>query len=138
MIGLDTNVLLRWLIDESIWPDDNPGQTAAVGALLINDAESFYVNSIVLAETLWVLQNPMKQPKPVLVEVLSRLLHSANVVLQDRGAVIAAKDSFAKQASGIHDRLIAEINSIAGCDHTFTFDVQASKTSGFRLLKAKG
>lgn len=137
MIGIDTNVLLRWLIDESIWPDDNPGQTAAVGALLTNDAHTFYVNSIVLAETLWVLQNPMKQPKAILLEILSRLLQSANVVLQDRSAVVAARESFMKQASGVHDRLIAEINMVAGCGHTFTFDIQASKTPGFRLLKPK-
>ena len=32
--GLDTNVLLRWLIDETIWPDDHPGQTCAVQHLV--------------------------------------------------------------------------------------------------------
>jgi hypothetical protein len=44
MIGLDANVLLRWLIDEDTWPEDDPGQTAAVAALLERKSERFYVN----------------------------------------------------------------------------------------------
>ena len=137
MIGLDTNILLRWLIDESIWPDDNPGQTAAVEKLMLDERQGFYVNTIVLAETMWVLANPMKQSKRILTEIIDRLLLSSNLTVQDRNAVIAARTSFAKFRSGVHDRLIAEINAHAGCAYTATFDIQASKTPGFRLLQAK-
>ena len=137
MIGVDTNVMLRWLIDESIWPDDNPGQTRAVARLLGDERQVFYVNSIVLAETIWVLQNPMKQTKDVVLGVLDRLLGFANVEIQDREAVRAARAAMARFKGGIHDQLIGAINAHARCSFTVTFDKDVSKTPGFKLLDAK-
>jgi predicted nucleic-acid-binding protein len=138
MIGLDTNILLRWLIDESIWPDDNPGQSAAVRTLLEDDTERFFANDVAVSETMWVLEKPMKRPKQVLVEVLDRLLMTSNLTIQSREAIAAARRSFDKYKVGLHDRLIAEMNSHAGCAWTATFDKSASKTPGFRLLGPKG
>lgn len=138
MIGLDTNVLLRWLIDKSIWPDDNPGQTAAVARLLGDDRKTFFVNAIVLAETLWVLLHPMKQPRAVVLSVLDRLLSLANVDVEHRDAISAARSAMATSKSGIHDRLIAAINAQAQCAFTATFDRAAGATPGFKLLEAKG
>ena len=59
MIGLDTNVLLRGLIGESVWPDDNPGRTQRVADLILDSGETFFVNNVVLAETVWVLAHAM-------------------------------------------------------------------------------
>ena len=84
MIGLDTNVLLRWLIDESVWPDDAPGQARAARDLIVESGETFFVNHVVLIEMAWVLLNPMGQPKHVLVEIVERLLSSSNVVVDRR------------------------------------------------------
>ena len=137
MIGIDTNILLRWLIDESIWPDDNPGQTEAVGQLLNNDSLRFFVNAMVLHETLWILTKPFKQPKRVIVEIIDRLLASSNVEVQHREAVRSAQASYAAHRSGVHDRLIAEINASSGCRATLTFDKEAARTPGFELLKPK-
>jgi predicted nucleic-acid-binding protein len=138
VIGLDTNVLLRWLIDESVWPDDNPGQTAAVARLLGDDRKAFFVNAIVLAETLWVLLHPMKQPRAVVLAVLDRLLALANVTVQHRDAASAARAAMAVSKGGIHDRLIGAINAEARCVFTVTFDKVAGATPGFKLLNAKG
>jgi predicted nucleic-acid-binding protein len=137
MIGLDTNILLRWLVDESIWPDDNPRQTAAVIALLEDETERFYANAVVISETVWVLEKPMKQSKQVLIQILDRLLLASNLLVQCHDAVAAARRSFERSKTGIHDRLIAEINSQAGCAWTATFDFPASKTPGFRLLGSR-
>ena len=90
MIGLDTNVLLRWLVDESVWPDDAPEQTALVAETLSRRDERFLVNAIVLAEATWVLAKPLQQRKPVLVTVVDRLLGAANIVVDPREAVEAA------------------------------------------------
>jgi predicted nucleic-acid-binding protein len=138
MLGLDTNIVLRWLIDESIWPNDNPGQIEAVRALLSNEDQTFYVNSVVLHETLWVVSKLYKQPKAVLVDLIERLLLSTNLVVQDREAVEATWRSYAAHSAGVHDRLIAEINALAGCKTTMTFDRAASRTPGFQLLHDRG
>ena len=135
MIGIDTNILLRWLVDESIWPDDNPSQTEAV-ARLLGQNETIYVNAVTLSETLWVLSKPMKQTKAVIAELIDRLLAAANVDIENRAAVAAARRGFHRGKAGIHDRLIGEFNRLGGCSTTMTFDQDASETPGFTLLKA--
>jgi predicted nucleic-acid-binding protein len=137
MLGLDTNILLRWLIDESLWPTDNPKQWAAVRRLIDDDERQFYVNLIVLAETLWIVEQRLKQAAPVVAEILTRLEGAANLTLQERDAVRAASASHVRRHPGVVDRLIAEVNKRAGCEATLTFDVSASRTPGFRLLKAR-
>lgn len=138
MIGLDTNILLRWLVDESIWPSHSRQQTAAANALLGDATQRFYANSVVISEIMWVLERPMKQSKRVLIDVLDRMLATSNLMIQCHEAVAAARRSFEKHKGGVHDRLIAELNSHAGCDWTATFDITASKAPGFRLLRSRG
>ena len=134
MIGLDTNVLLRWLIDESVWPDDAPDQTALAVATL-NDARSrFFINAIVLAETMWVLANKLKLARASLIEVVQRLLYASNVVLAERRAVEAALRAFETGTAGFNDHLIGQINLACGCETTLTFDKGASRADPFTHL----
>lgn len=135
MIGLDTNVLLRWLVDEDLWPDDAPDQTRAAAALLGRRDGLFFVNVVVLAESVWVLAKPLGQPKPVLVAVIGRLLHASNIVIDRRDAVEAALARWDEGKGGFTDHLIGEINRGAGCDTTFTFDRVASRTGDFTRLR---
>ena len=137
MIGLDTNILLRWLIDERIWPADNTEQTAAVARLLGDQHQLFFINAIVLSETLWVLLNPMKQPRAVVLSVLDRMLGLANVEIQHREAVSAARAAMDSHKGGIHDSLIGAINAHERCAFTVTFDKIASTTPGFKMLETE-
>lgn len=132
--GIDTNILLRWLVDESIWPTDNRAQSDAVERLLLDEAHAIFVNAVVVYETIWLLHRRAKQPKSVILEILERLLLSANVRLQHRDAFEAAREAYASSKCEFYDCLIAEINAREGCDTTFTFDRAASKTRGFQLL----
>lgn len=134
MIGLDTNVLLRVLIDERIWPDDNPGQTRAARRLVLESGSTFFVNPVVLAETVWVLEYPMEQAKPILIDILDRLLSSANVVIDRREAVVAALGGFRAGKPGFADHLIGHINRHAGCETTMSFDADTRRSGVFRRL----
>ena len=138
MLGIDTNILLRWLIDESVWPPDNPTQWAAVQRLLGDPNQRFHVNLIVLAEALWVIEERLKQPASAVVDLLARLDAAANLTLQDSEAVRAASAAHLRNRPGVNDRLIAEVNKRAGCEATLTFDEVASRTPGFRLLQSSG
>lgn len=135
MIGLDTNVLLRWLVDEDLWPDDATDQTRAAAALLGRRDDLFFVNVVVLAESVWVLAKPLGQSKAVLVAVIGRLLHASNIVIDRREAVEAALARWDEGKGGFTDHLIGEINRGTGCDTTFTFDRAASRTSDFTRLR---
>ncbi|MEL6464988.1 MAG: type II toxin-antitoxin system VapC family toxin [Pseudomonadota bacterium] len=134
MIGIDTNILLRWLLDESISDDDAPHQTALVSAHILDGKETCFANAVVVAETLWVLAHPMKQPKAVLVDIVERLLASFNVEVSEPQAVHVALDAYRTGNAGFVDYLIGEINAKAGCTTTLTFDKKAAKSERFTLL----
>lgn len=137
MIGLDTNVLLRALISDKVWPDDHPGQTQAARDLVRDGTAIFYVNQIVLAETVWVLTQPMEQPKAVVVGILQALLASANVVIAERDAVASAVSAYQEGKPGFADHLIGHVNRMAGCETTVSFDKDTKHSPTFRRLTPK-
>ena len=134
IIAIDTNILLRWLVDEDMWPSDNLAQSEAVERLLLDDTKTIFVNTVVVYETIWLLHRRAKQPKSIILEILERLLLSSNVRLQHRAAFENARNVYASSNCEFYDCLIAEINHLEGCATTFTFDKAASKTRGFTLL----
>lgn len=134
MIGLDTNVLLRWLIagDEAV--NDAPDQTKLVERAIGEGREVCYINAVVVAETLWVVGGPLKQPRSVQAEIVERLLYSHNVRVSDRAAVEVALEGFRSGGGGFADHLIGAINRLAGCRTTLAFDRKASKSPDFTEL----
>lgn len=109
MIGIDTNVLLRWLVDAGTM-DDAPDQTRAVEDLILHSEEQFFVNHIVIAETIWVLRNGMGQKKTIIRDVIERILHAANVTVLDPDCVSSALNSFLNYPGDFSDHLIGEVN----------------------------
>lgn len=134
MIGVDTNVLLRWLVDETLWPIDNPQQVDLAHQALSDPSNRFFIDTVVLAETIWVLGKPLRQPKAVLVEVLNRLLQATNLVIEARAAAVDAVASFSTGPGGFSDHLIGEINRHSGCRTTLTFDKEAGRAPNFTCL----
>lgn len=136
MIGIDTNVLLRWLVDETLWPIDDPEQADAARQALSDPANRFFIGTVVLAETIWVLGKPLRQSKPVLLDLLDRLMKAANIEIESRDAVTEAVGSFAVGPGGFTDHLIGAVNRHAGCHTTLTFDKAAGRTPNFTRLGA--
>lgn len=137
MIGLDTNVLLRWLIDETVWPDDAPEQTAQIAEMLARPDARFFVNAVVMAETVWVLAKPLAQRKAVLVSVIERLLNASNIVVDHREAAEAALTDWRHGRAEFPDHLIGAINRAAGCRTTLTFDRKAMRSANITRLSGK-
>ena len=133
--GLDTNILLRWLLDDSIVSDDSPEQGKLVSDLVLGSNEAFFINHVVISETIWVLQNRAGRSKRIVAEVMDRLLLSTNVVVDKREVVEAALTSYRSLPGDFPDHLIGEINAAAGCRDTVTFDKAASKSPRFTELK---
>lgn len=134
MIGLDTNVLLRWLLDDSIVADDAPEQTELVARTILEGGDTFFVNHVVLAETIWVLRNKAGQSRKTIEEIVGRLIHSSNVDVEDQDVVRRALAAFVAGKADFADYLIAEINMAAGCASTLTFDRKAARHPGFSRL----
>lgn len=128
MIGLDTNVLVRYLMA------DDPEQ-AMRAAALVDDAvargESMFIAHIVLCEVCWVLTRAFRLPKSNLVAVLDDILRTAQFVVEDPAAARRALHRFAAGAADFADYLIAERTEDVGCRLVATFDRKLLREDGF-------
>lgn len=133
MIGLDTNVLLRWLIpDRGGRLGSSEAEIERVSKIFLVDGAEFYINAVVIAETAWMLEKRLKLARADVAEVVSRLLHAENITVGNDAEVRAAQSEFDQSGANLADCVNAQLNLTAGCSHTLTFDREAARTAGFR------
>ncbi len=131
MIGLDTNLVLRLLLDDDVH------QRRRIDALFAeNDAgpSSFFINNIVLAETVWTLSSAYGQPKSAIAKTIRALLAEPAYAFEDRAVVQQALDSFLSSRAGFADCLIVVKNAFAGNAFTATFDKGLRTLPGARVV----
>jgi predicted nucleic-acid-binding protein len=131
MIGLDTNVLVRYLVQ------DEPVQSARATRLIeheLSDREPGYIGLVVLVETCWVLKRVYGATPAELRETVRDLLDTRQLVVERRAVVAAALARLGDGAGDIADALVVEGASDAGCARTVTFDKAAVKL-GMGLLR---
>ncbi len=130
MIGIDTNVLVRFLVDDE--PEQNRAARRFFSERTAEDPA--YVSAIVIAETMWVLNKRLKYPMPVIMDVLHNLLAADGVVIEyaDQLSVLFSQ---ADPVGDLPDYLISWSARAAGCGRTVTFDKTAArKIPGMELL----
>lgn len=132
MIGLDTNVLLRVLMD-----DGDPQVTVARAYFTrhCSEAESAFVSTVVLAETVWVLERSYRLDKREVMSVIELLLGTRQFLLAERDLVQSAFLLYSENSLGFTDAFIGEVDRAAGCSATATFDRKAAKLDGFELVR---
>lgn len=132
MIGLDTNVVVRYLTQ------DDTLQCRAVNRLFDRAAGTqeaqFHINLIVLAEIVWVLDRAYENSRAEIVHALTLLLAARQMNFDARQTIKAALDVYAAGAGDFADYLIAMLNRETGCETTLTFDKKASAAAGFALV----
>ena len=128
MIALDTNVLVRYLVEDDV------RQTALAAALIeraIADNESLYVSDIVVCETTWVLSAAYKVGRKEISAVLRNLFRARHLTLGAVEELIRALDSYESGKGDFADYLIREHSRTAECDSVATFDRVLLKERGF-------
>lgn len=130
MIGIDTNVLIRWNLAE----DTQPNQASLARQAIENSEDPIFINTVVLAESIWVISNAYRISRPDQAAFVRSLLDHAKVMIAERGAVEFALNGFQKGGPGFADHLIAALNVMAGCQTTLTFDRIAAKGPHFTVL----
>ena len=132
MIGLDTNILIRYIVQ------DDAAQAAAASALIENECSSEnpgWVDCVVLCELVWVLESAYGYTRATVVEVLRTLLTSAELRVETPDMAWSAVRSYQNTGAGFADCLIGLRNRQAGCAMTATFDKRAARMETHRLLK---
>ena len=134
MIGLDTNVLARYLTQ------DDARQAALASQLIENEltiASPGFISLVVLAELCCVLSRLYSATMDELADLTSDLLSTPQIQVELREVVQATIRRFNQGKSrkaGLVDALIAEIASSAGCSSTVTFDKATVRAAGMTLL----
>lgn len=128
MLGIDTNVLVRFLVR------DDDIQFEKARRLIRREAAAgrrVFVSQLVLLEAEWVLRSRYAVPKNQIIEAISGLLDSTDVQFEDEPALEQAIFVWKDSAAGFADCLIGARNRRLGCRATATFDVKASRLPGF-------
>lgn len=128
MIGLDTNVLVRY------FAQDDAEQSARATVLIesLTDAKPGYLSQVVLIELVWVLQRCYDASREMTADTLERLLRTQELAVQDAEQVWQALRIY-RQGGDFADCLIARVAMAAGCNEVVTFDKGAVK-AGMRPL----
>jgi len=128
MLGLDTNVLVRFLVQ------DDADQFERARRLIrreVGQNEPVLISLLVLLETEWVLRSRYALPKADILGAFSSLLEAAELQFEDEAAIEEAVFNWRDSAAQFADCLINARHRRLGCRATATFDSKAAKLPGF-------
>ena len=134
MIALDTNVLLRILLNDD---QKQAHQAQAVVDRAHRLGEAILLPDIVLCEVEWVLSSTFGLPRMRVAETLRRLLDGTEFTFANRVAVGAAVASYERGKADFSDYLIGTTAVAAGASTTFTFDRGLRQSDDFTLVQSQ-
>jgi predicted nucleic-acid-binding protein len=130
MIGLDTNVLVRYFAQDD--PIQSPRATDLIERRLDEDNPGF-VSIVAMVETVWVLERAYGLVDEELAAIIERLLQAPVLVIENEVEVFTALTALKEGHGDFADALLGELGHRAGCSVTFTFDQRASRLPHFAL-----
>ena len=130
MIGLDTNVLVRYIMQ------DDPKQAAKATKLVesLTPTEPGFVTLVTVVELFWVLSSAFELSRGQIVEAFDGMIRAKQLVVEQRDQVVRALRAYGSSSADFADCLIERTATAAGCDKVMTFDVGASKQAGMTLI----
>jgi predicted nucleic-acid-binding protein len=131
MIGLDTNVIVRYLTQ------DEPTQSAKATALIervLTEANPGFVSIVAMVETAWVLERIYSLTAAQMAAVIEHMLGVDVLVIENEQQVFTAMTAVKEGSGSFADALIGALGIKAGCSHTVTFDREALRLPTFKSL----
>lgn len=129
MIAVDTNVILRYLVQD----DD---EQAAIANHVLEDVltpeQPGFVTIVAVLELDWVLRSKYLFSTEIVNTTIRRLMGSANLVFEQARALESALTS---RHGDLADNILHRIGQALGCTHTLTFDKKFARLPGVELLK---
>jgi predicted nucleic-acid-binding protein len=129
MIGLDTNILVRYLTqdDQQQWKQ---------AAEVIQQTQPCFIANIVLCELIWVLKGRNYGfTKNEILQAMEAILHSATFEFESRSTVDQSLQRYKQGRADFSNYLIGAITRQAGCQETVSFDNKLNGEKGFRCLE---
>jgi predicted nucleic-acid-binding protein len=131
MIGLDTNVIIRYLMQ-----DDRSQFNTAVNLIekALLQKQLLHVNLIVICEVVWVLDYHYELPREEISQFLGMLLHAEQIEIENRQLALNAFHDYQHSQADFADCVIGHNNQMLGCTTTYTLGKRASKLANFTRL----
>jgi predicted nucleic-acid-binding protein len=130
MIGLDTNVLVRYIMQDD--PKNSPKANQLIESL---DADNpGYITMVSVVELYWVLTSCYELSGQQAAQALEAILRTKQFLVERADQVMRALRVFGEGAADFADCLIERSAASAGCSQTMTFDVGASRHAGMTLI----
>ena len=132
MIGLDTNVLVRYVVQ------DDQEQSARATELIesLSEESPGFISVVALVESVWVLQRAYRVDRAGVSKLLRGLLDSRELQIEQAEVVRRTIPVWLDSTADFSDALIAQFGLQVGCDYTATFDQRASALTGMRIVSA--
>lgn len=131
MIGLDTNILVRYLTQ------DDPAQSSKAINLIeqaLSEENPGYVSIIAMVETVWVLERAYGFANTDIALAIERMLQATVLIVDREQEVFTAMTALKENHGSFSDALIGAMDASAGCSTTLTFDRKAARLAQFQLL----
>jgi predicted nucleic-acid-binding protein len=132
VIGLDTNVIIRYLAQ------DDPRQAAAATRLIegsLSPESRGFISIVTLAEVVCVMSSNYRATRSAVGDIVEGLISAPQLTLERADVIWRALEAFRISKADFSDAVIAELGRDAGCDKTFTFDRNAAAHPGFEALR---
>jgi predicted nucleic-acid-binding protein len=131
MIGLDANVLLRYLAQDD--PAQSPRATEIITRRL-SEEEPGFVSLVTVLEVAWVLRSLYKRSRQEIASDIEMILAADTLEVQNEQQVYHAVVALRNGTGTFEDALIGSLGIWRGCSVTLTFDENtAQKLHGFAL-----
>ena len=132
MIGLDTNVIVRYLAQDDV-------RQAAISTRLIEGSLSAeargFVSIVTLAEIVWVMSSNYRAARAAVADIVEGLLTAPQLAIEKADVIWRALRAFRESKADFSDAVIVELGRDAGCTKTVTFDRHAAAHQRFELLR---
>lgn len=130
MIGLNTNILVRYLTQDD--PVQSLKATEIIEQRLTEEAPGF-VSIVVMVEIVWVLDRAYGLAAHKIAAAIERMLQAEVLVVEHEQEVFPAMIALKEGQGSFADAVIAALGARADCSCTLTFDQKALRLPGFRL-----
>jgi predicted nucleic-acid-binding protein len=131
VIGLDTNVLVRYLAQ------DDPIQSAQATQFIerqLTEARPGFISLVAMVETVWVLDRVYGLSNHEIAAAVERILQADTLFVQNEQEAFSAMIALKSGAGSFSDALIGALGEWAGCTATLSFDRKTKRLKQFQPL----
>ncbi|OAI48755.1 hypothetical protein AYO45_04220 [Gammaproteobacteria bacterium SCGC AG-212-F23] len=130
MHGIDTNVLVRYILQDDI------KQARLATDFIENEASLFFINGIVICELVWVLETAYEYAREHIIIAIESILKTRQFCFDDPDILWQALRGYKHDGADFADNYIGYLNHRHQCEYTVTFDKDAARLKHFRQLSS--